>query len=128
MKTYTIYGLCSDMRRWYTPIHEARDDCKQQLIDFKKEVEHLKEQRKRFKSKHKEKTEEENEEEEEEKNAEKGDEKNTGDVNTKEASGKNASEKVSITCLSWRFLMVSNNHLHIRNLISGFRMTQFLIY
>ena len=37
------------MRRWYTSIHEVHDACKQQLIDFKKDVENLEKQRERFK-------------------------------------------------------------------------------
>jgi len=44
------------MYRWYTPIHEARDACKQQLIDFKKEIKNLEEQRKSLKRKQKKKT------------------------------------------------------------------------
>lgn len=43
------------MRRWYTPIHEARDTCEQQLIDFKKEVKSLEEQRKSLKRRQKKK-------------------------------------------------------------------------
>lgn len=43
------------MRRWYTPIHEARDICEQQLIDFKKEVKSLEEQRKSLKRRQKKK-------------------------------------------------------------------------
>lgn len=35
--------------RWRTSIHEARDTCKQQLIEFKKEIETLEEQRKNYK-------------------------------------------------------------------------------
>ena len=91
-----MYGLCSDMRRWYTPIHEARDECKQQLIDFKKEVENLEKQRKSFKRQQKEKTEEEAEEEK----PEEGEEKNADDTNTKATSEKNASEKVNIKCFA----------------------------
>ena len=37
------------MRRWYTSIHEVHDSCKQQLIDFKKEVENLEKQREHLK-------------------------------------------------------------------------------
>ena len=37
------------MRRWYTSIHEVHDACKQQLIDFKKDVENLEKQRERLK-------------------------------------------------------------------------------
>ena len=37
------------MRRWYTSIHEVHDACKQQLIDFKKDVENLGKQRERLK-------------------------------------------------------------------------------
>ncbi|XP_073252480.1 uncharacterized protein [Porites lutea] len=35
--------------RWYTSIHEVHDACKQQLIDFKKDVENLEKQRERLK-------------------------------------------------------------------------------
>lgn len=89
-------GLCSDMRRWYTPIHEAHDACKQQLIDFKKEVENLEQQRKSFQRQHKNKTEE---EAEEEKKPDGEAEKETIETNTKETPDKNASEKVSIDSL-----------------------------
>ena len=41
--------LLFDKRRWYTSIHEVHDACKQQLIDFKKDVENLGKQRERLK-------------------------------------------------------------------------------
>ena len=41
--------LLFDKRRWYTSIHEVHDACKQQLIDFKKDVENLEKQRERLK-------------------------------------------------------------------------------
>ena len=41
--------LLFDTRRWYTSIHEVHDACKQQLIDFKKDVENLEKQRERLK-------------------------------------------------------------------------------
>ena len=85
------------MFRWYTPIHEAHDACKQQFIDFKKDVEQLEQQRKRFHMQHKQKVEE---EAEEEKKCEEEAEKETIDTNTKETPGKNASEEVSIDSLS----------------------------
>lgn len=84
------------MRRWYTPIHEAHDSCKQQLIDFKKDVEHLEQQRKRFQRQHKKRAEE---EAEEEKKCEKEAQKETIDTNSKETPGKNTSEEVSIDSL-----------------------------
>lgn len=77
------------VRRWYTPIHEAHDACKQQFIDFKKDVEHLEQQRKSFQRQHKKKAEDEAEEE-----------KKTVDTNTNETPGKNRSEEVSIDSLS----------------------------
>jgi len=78
------------MRRWYTPIHEAHDSCKQQLIDFKKDVEHLEQQRKRFQRQHKKRAEE---EAEEEKKCEEEAQKETVDTNSKETPGKNTSEE-----------------------------------
>ena len=81
------------MRRWYTPIHEARDACKQQLVDFKKEIESLEEQRKKLKRQKKKKK----EEEEEEEKADEGVKKDTEDTGTNETPEKNASEEVSIT-------------------------------
>lgn len=41
--------LLFDKRRWYTSIHEVHDACKQQLIDFKKDVENLEKQREHLK-------------------------------------------------------------------------------
>lgn len=41
--------LLFDKRRWYTSIHEVHDACKQQLIDFRKDVENLEKQRERLK-------------------------------------------------------------------------------
>lgn len=80
------------VRRWYTPIHEAHDACKQQFIDFKKDVEHLEQQRKSFQRQHKKRAED---EAEEEKKCKEEAEKKTVDTNTK-----NASEEVSIDSLS----------------------------
>ena len=85
------------MHRWYTPIHEAHDACKQQLIDFKKDVEHLEQQRKTFQRQHKRKT---GEEAEEEKKYEEEADKETVDANSKETPGKNISEEVSIGAFS----------------------------
>lgn len=75
------------MFRWYTPIHEARDACKQQLIDFKKEIDNLEEQRKRLKRLQK-KT---SEVEEEEENSDEGVKKDTEDTKTNETPDKNSS-------------------------------------
>lgn len=85
------------VRRWYTPIHEAHDACKQQFIDFKKDVEHLEQQRKSFQRQHKKKAED---EAEEEKKCKEEEEKKTVDTNTNETPGKNGSEEVSIDSLS----------------------------
>ena len=72
------------MFRWYTPIHEARDACKQQLIDFKKEIENLEEQRKKLKRLQKKTT----EVEEEEENSDEGVKKDTEDTKTNEIPDK----------------------------------------
>ena len=85
------------MRRWYTPIHEAHDACKRQFIDFKKDVEHLEQQRKSFQRQHKNKAED---EAEEEKTCKEEAEQKIVDTNTNETPGKNASEEVSIDSLS----------------------------
>lgn len=75
------------MFRWYTPIHEARDACKQQLIDFKKEIDNLEEQRKRLKRLQKKTT----GVEEEEENSDEGVKKDTEDTKTNETPDKNSS-------------------------------------
>ena len=75
------------MFRWYTPIHEARDACKQQLIDFKKEIENLEEQRKKLKRLQKKTT----EVGEEEENSDEGVKKDTEDTKTNETPDKNSS-------------------------------------
>jgi len=85
------------VRRWYTPIHEAHDACNQQFIDFKKDVEHLEQQRKSFQRQHKKRAED---EAEEEKKCKEEAEKKTVDTNTNETPGKNASEEVSTDSLS----------------------------
>ena len=35
--------------RWHTPIHEVRDTCEKQLIEFKKDIAGLEEQRRKYK-------------------------------------------------------------------------------
>lgn len=78
------------MRRWYTSIHEVHDACKQQLIDFKKDVENLEKQRERLK-RQKKKTVSGNEDElgvEETKEEE---------IKTSKTEGSSVSEKVGIT-------------------------------
>lgn len=85
------------MRRWYTPIHEAHDSCKQQLIDFKKDVEHLEQQRKSFQRQHRKRPEKEGEEE---KKCEEEAQTGTVDTSSKETPGKTPSEEVRIDSLS----------------------------
>ena len=92
-----FFGLWSGMRRWYTPIHEAHDACKQHLIEFKKDVEHLEQQRKSFQRHHKNKA---GEEAEEEKKCEEEAVRERVDTSSKETPDKNTSEEVSIDSLS----------------------------
>lgn len=77
-------------QRWYTPIHEAHDACKQHLIEFKKDVEHLEQQRKSFQKQHKNKA---GEEAEEEKKCEEEAEKERVDTSSKKTPDENTSEE-----------------------------------
>lgn len=78
------------MRRWYTSIHEVHDACKQQLIDFKKDVENLEKQRERLK-RQKKKTVSGNEDEP-------GvEETNEEEIRTSKTEENSISEKVGIT-------------------------------
>ena len=99
------------MRRWHTPIHEARDACKQQLIDFKKQVENLEKQRNSLKRQHKKKTEE--EEYGEEKAEEEVKRDTEEDTNRKDTPDKNASGKVFIECIHPR----GDSHIKVTGVI-----------
>jgi len=81
------------MYRWYTPIHEARDACKQQLIDFKKEIENLKEQRKSLKKRKQRKKTSEKEDEENPQEGE-GTSADKEKINENDTTEKNMPEKV----------------------------------
>ena len=41
--------FCLHRDRWHTPIHEVRDMCEKQLIEFKKDIAGLEEQRRKYK-------------------------------------------------------------------------------
>ena len=77
------------MRRWYTSIHEVHDACKQQLIDFKKDVENLEKQRERLK-RQKKKTVSENED------VPGVEETKEEEIKTSKTEGNSFSEKVGI--------------------------------
>lgn len=95
----TLYYLIIDVRRWYTPIHEARDACEQQLIDFKKEVESLDEQRKRLKRlQKKKKTGREDAE-----NPEEGQETDNEQEDSNETMDQNVSDKVGCSRIKAMF-------------------------
>ena len=94
-----MYYLIIDVGRWYTPIHEARDACEQQLIDFKKEVESLEEKRKRLKRLQKKKK---NGREDAE-NPEEGEETDKEQEDANEAMDKNVSDKVGCSGIKTMF-------------------------
>ena len=87
-----LCDLLFDLRKWYTPIHAARDACKQQLIDFKKEVQNLEEQQKRVKRQQKKKSEEKGDAEQPEEG--KGTSTDKDKIKNEGTTGKKVSEKV----------------------------------